>query len=311
MNEKIKYILEKTEYIIPNLDIDGFFTAAILKQVKNTIKTVGFSNSHDLVYFFEEMRGSFNKENTLYIDLYTKNCMCIDQHVISFDKNYNESIKNKFNNLNPNVEFGRVGCVGEYYWKYPFSSAMWLIYCFNRIGINIDFDYNKIVFDDITLAELFFHADSMLYNKIDKNHRYEKNILKWWDMLLEGNNNNNVTELHKIYMSLTDERIEYTHKKIGEFLQYNFRCKKNGGYSDIKNSLVKYSINEFINLICNNMKVEPIIINFRDINLYEKKFNENKKVLIETKQQFDDIVNKDNIFSFAFVFNNTLNYSYS
>lgn len=310
MNHKINKILKDVEYIIPNLDIDGFFTSAILKKVKPSIKTVGFSNSHDIVYFFNELRGKFNKENTLYIDLYTKNCMCIDQHVVSYTTVYNEELKSNDNNLNPNVEFDRIGKSPNYYWKYPFSSAMWLIYCLNSQGIVIDFNYDKIVFEDITLSELFFHADSMLYNKIDKEHKYEKNINKWWEILLNGNDSNNVTELHKRYMALSDERIEYLHTRIGQIINFMFGCKPNGGYSKIENYL-KDKINQFANFICDNLEVEHIIEDFAYKEIYEKRFYENKRVIIKDENEFNEIIKNENVFSFAFVFNNTINYSYS
>lgn len=312
MKDKIKNILEKTEYIIPNLDIDGLFTATILKQIKPTIKTIGFSNSHDIVYYFKKDKDEnlFKKCNTLFIDLYTKDYMCIDQHVISYTNEYNSLLKENSDKLNPNIIFDRIGKSPNYYWKYPFSSALWLIYCLNSIGININFDYDKIVFDDITLCELFFHTDSMLFNKIDKEHRYKTNVLKWWDILLEGNENNNITELHKRYMSLSDERIYYLHTRIGEILSKYFKCKPNGGYSKIYQNQKNY-INNFSNFICNVMNVEHIITDFFNEELYEKKFKENKKVIITNDNDFNDIIKQENVFSLAFVFNNTINYSYS
>lgn len=311
MIEKITNLLHNSEYMIPNLDIDGFFSAAILKKVKPEIQTCGFSNSHDIVYIFQELEKEIKRKNTIYIDLYTKNCMCIDQHVVSYTQDYNNLLRQNKKKLNPNIEFNRIGKQPFYYWKYPFSSAMWLIYCFNKIGIRIDIDYNKIVFDDITLAELFFHADSMLYNKIVKNHLYEENINKWWELLLIDNENNNVTELCNLYNSYSDERIEYAHKKIGTFLQTNFLCAKNGGYNEIKNNIVKDKINDFINFICGELSVEPFINNLKNQNLQTIKFFECKNVVIKNDEDFDEIINQNNIFSFAFVFNNRINYSWS
>lgn len=231
---KLKEIFAKNKNIIINTDIDGILSGAILQKYYGC-KIVGFSNSKDIIWLHPKLKDIYKPT---YIDLYVNrpDVICIEQHIISFDKKHHSRIKKYGTKINPNIERNRtfVGDMkGGYKQKYPFGTIHYLMALMAKEGIQVelpDLDIEYTYKDTFcTVGNLILRADDALYSTF----KYGENAADWWSWMSRSKS--------RILSSLS----EYAHKNIanaedykksvGEFLMA-FECDRaDGSFKNITN----------------------------------------------------------------------------
>ena len=321
----LKEIFEKNKNIIINTDIDGILSGAIL-QTYYGCKIVGFSNSDEKVWVSPEI---VNIYQPVYIDMYVNKpeVICIDQHIISYDKEHHNKIKSYKTKINPNIEFNRTfkgDMDGGFAQKYPFGTVHYLIALMVKDGIQVDFPrlHSNIKYkgENFTFIHLLLRADAALQNSL----KYKKNTNEWWELLLKSKSE--VIKTLKEYVKGVDliEADKYS-ESVGTFLKEWSNIRKE--YEEYKNcescaecnKCKKYgkrcegsTDGSFFN-ICKGGKVLDKFLNYIktigemiDIELdIPDEFSTYKGVSqkIHTKDvEIKDILNTKELFSYAFIY---------
>ena len=293
MNDKEKLIkfCKESSSIVVNTDLDGIFSAALIRSVNPNLEISGLTDSHTkLFYTNEKLKNDLEyKKNALFLDLYVTNesIRCIDQHIVSFD----EPIEMD-NKINPNVTY-KIGC-NKYFSKYPFSTSLYILFLLKKNNIIIYINFDEKIFDDVTLCDLLLRCDSSLKNNIT----YKPNVKKWFNIL---NSSDDIKEIYERYIIYDDKEIIEKTNKIDLFLKKSFGCFESGGFElSLKN---KNIFQDYVNFIFNffNDKIDIIDI------FHTKIFKEEKNMKIT---EINKNIDLSNVFSLAYVKNKKLNVSY-
>lgn len=221
----LRDLFQRNPNIIINTDIDGFLSGMILQKYYNC-RVVGFSNSRETIWVIPELESIYD---AVYIDLYVNrpDVVCIDQHIISYNKQHHEKIEAMGTKINPNLERRRtfVGDYdGDYYHKYPFGTVHYLMSLMAKEGINVDFgrlgvDYRfKINGKNyITSAgHVMLRADDALYSTLSP---YRANALDWWKWLDPENKSSAINAIRRFLDTCDINKAEKYKKDIGDFFK--------------------------------------------------------------------------------------------
>ena len=220
----LKEIFEKNKDIVINSDIDGFLCGMILQKYYGC-KVVGFSNSHETVWLAPEVA---DIDAPVYIDLYVARpqVVCIEQHIIAYDKNHHDEIMLFGTKLNPNLERKRTfkGDMGStYFYKYPFGTVHYLMTLMAREGITVELPDLAAIHkfgDSPTLqtcaGQVILRADDALNSTLGP---YSANALDWWSWL-DPNHEYPTIEQLRSYIDSCNTGLAKSYKdKIGAFFK--------------------------------------------------------------------------------------------
>lgn len=232
----LKELFEKNKNIIINTDIDGFLCGMILQKYYGC-KVVGFSNSRETIWVSPEIDDIYQP---IYIDLYVNrpDVVCIEQHIIAFDKEHHNKILDYATKINPNLERERTFCgdmQSDYYHKYPFGTVHYLIALMGREGINVELpDLNReYTYRDrkCSVGHIILRADDALYSTLSP---YRSNALDWWKWLGKSNSTA-IAQLKQFVDSCQIEKASAYKKSVGDFFKVLECDGADGAFSKVTN----------------------------------------------------------------------------
>lgn len=224
----LKELFSKNPNIIINTDIDGFLCGMILQKYFGC-RVVGFSNSRETIWVTPDVA---DIDKPIYIDLYVarKDVICIEQHIIAYDKNHHEELSSFGTKINPNLDRKRtfIGDMeSDYYHKYPFGTVHYLIALMEKEGIQVKFPSlsRELTIDTpfglnktmkTCAGQVILRADDALYSTLSP---YRENALDWWEWLDPYKEYYSINRLRE-YIDECDIKLARTYKdKIGQFFK--------------------------------------------------------------------------------------------
>lgn len=303
----LKELFESNKNIVINTDIDGFLCGMILQKYYNC-RVVGFSDSRDKVWIIPEID---DIDSPIYIDLYVarKNVICIDQHIVSYDRAHHEEIKSFKTKINPNLERNRtfVGDMdNDYYHKYPFGTVHYLISLIAQEGITVDLpdlakEYSTEKFGDSstkissTPGHVILRADDALYSTLNP---YRENALDWWSWLDPEHKLPAIEKLRQYIASCDIARAREYKDLVGTFFR-GLGCEGADG--------------AFKNVTDENGHILPKVLNYRDVigqmvgmtlTIPEQYIIHKGKYVVQFCRPGYDmhILAASNLYSYAFIF---------
>ena len=223
----LKEIFEKNKNIIINTDIDGILSGAILQKYYGC-KIVGFSNSKDKIWVHPKIKDIYKP---IYIDLYVNrpDVICIEQHIISFDKKHHRKIKKYGTKINPNLERDRtfVGDMnGGFAQKYPFGTVHYLIALMGKEGKEVELPNldEEWIYDDkcCTVGNLILRADDALFSTF----KYRENAEDWWNWFGKSKSHALSNLREYAYKNLVNAK---KYKDMASNFLKAFKCDKSDG----------------------------------------------------------------------------------
>ena len=184
----LKELFENNKNIIINTDIDGFLCGMILQKYYGC-KVVGFSNSRETIWVSPEIKDIYSP---IYIDLFVNrpNVICIEQHIIAFNRQHHNEIRSYGTKINPNIDRERtfVGDMqSDYFHKYPFGTVHYLIALMAKEGVEVELPdlYKYYSLNNITInaGHIILRADDALFSTLGP---YRENALDWWGYLTQS-----------------------------------------------------------------------------------------------------------------------------
>ena len=300
----LKELFSKNKDIIINTDIDGFLSGMILQKYYGC-KVVGFSNSRETIWVTPEVKSIYNP---IYIDLYVNrpDVICIEQHIIAYDKNHHEKIKAMGTKINPNLERQRtfVGdMVSDYYHKYPFGTVHYLVSLMAKEGIDVSFGnlatqygYNICGKRYVTSpGQVMLRADDALYSTLSP---YRDNALDWWNWLDPQKEFSSIQSMVEYINTLDISKASEYKKNVGDFFKALGCDGIDGAFKTISDS--------YGNLLPKVSDYLDTIINLFGINLdIPSKYiiHKGKYVVQFCRPGYDmKILDAENLYSYAFIF---------
>lgn len=200
MDRFIEELIKRNQLHI-NLDFDGMLCAALVSKVfPGKFKIVGYNDSKEKIWFFPE----YVKELCVFLDFYKREegAMCIDQHMLDYDKIRYEEFK-----FNPNRDLIPTLTSNNYYGKYPFSTFLYILYIFEKEGLisNSDIKLDTELSKGVYLGYLIFRADSTLFDYIVYNENSEKWLNKMEEDLPE---NSLIRQIHNEFRKIIENNKE-------------------------------------------------------------------------------------------------------
>ena len=222
----LKELFTNNKDIVINSDIDGFLCGMILQKYFDC-HVVGFSDSYDKVWLSPEIT---NIDSPIYIDIYVArpNVVCIDQHIIAFNREHYNQIVSYGTKINPNLDRKRTflgDMDSDYYHKYPFGTVHYLIRLMSEEGImvelpdlyhqyNVQLPYGNNNEMSTCAGQVILRADDALSTTLS---RYKDNALDWWAWLDPEHKYMPIEELRS-YIDSCDPGQCYKYKdRIGSF----------------------------------------------------------------------------------------------
>lgn len=303
----LKEIFEANKNIVINSDIDGFLCGMILQKYYNC-KVIGFSNSRETIWLTNDIQ---DIDSPVYIDLYVSRpkVICIEQHIIAYDKEHHNEIVSYGTKLNPNLERKRtfVGDLeGDYYHKYPFGTVHYLMAKMSKEGIKVELpdllkDWNFAPFikgeDSITTCagQVILRADDALYSTLSP---YRENALDWWAWIDPNTEGNPIRQLRAfISTCYIDKAVNYK-KEIGDFFK-SLGCDGiDGAFKSVTDASGKIldKVLYYRDVICEIMGMPLDIPKQYDIH-------KGKYVVQFCRPGYDmNILHASNLYSYAFIF---------
>ncbi len=303
----LKELFEKNKNIVINSDIDGFLCGMILQKYYEC-KIVGFSDSRDKVWLIPEIS---DIDTPIFIDLYVArpNVICIEQHIIAYDRNYHEKILGFGTKINPNLERERtfVGDMqSDYYHKYPFGTVHYLIALMAREGVNVSLPdlaavHRATKYDDpdttvyTTAGQIILRADDALFSTLGP---YRSNALDWWSWLDPNCQYQAIESLRQYISSCEITRAKQYKDEVGNFFR-SLGCEGADG--------------AFKNITDENGDILPKVLNYRDVicSIVDMPLDLPKKYNIHSGQygvQYClpgcdmSVLNDANLYSYAFIY---------
>jgi hypothetical protein len=307
--------LKKNNKIIINTDLDGILSGIFLHHFSNC-EIVGFSNSTDSVWVDETKCKSIF--DAVYIDLFVlnPNVICIDQHIVSINKEHHELLLKNDTKINPNLDNPHFHLPNDsYFSKYPFGTIHYIIAQLEKENINLsNFDYNKTI-ENLNFKDYLLRADDAMKTTIDS--KYIENAQYWWKWLYQFSNNSKIIrDLTYYLVSLNPEKVTTIKTEISKKLKTSFGCdSSDGGIKEIgdTNHKIKESAKNYFRFIANSCGLSCFDL---DLNL-TKISGTNKRISLTEIQKIDLIeqgkINNEIVFSYAFVrsSNRESNFSYT
>lgn len=224
----LKELFENNKNIVINTDIDGFLCGMVLQKYYDC-KIVGFSNSRETVWLTPDVT---DIDKPIYIDLYVArpDVICIEQHIIAYDRAHHEEIKAYGTKINPNLERERtfVGDMqSDYYHKYPFGTIHYLIALMEREGIKVELPNLGQLWDvkpfdpkygtvKSCAGQIILRADDALYSTLSP---YRENALDWWRWLDPENKFDSIQDF-KHYINICEiEKARKYKDDVGVFFK--------------------------------------------------------------------------------------------
>jgi hypothetical protein len=309
---KINYIMlrelfAKNKNIIINTDIDGFLCGEILRYYYSC-KIVGFSNSKKEIWVTPDIKSIYDP---IYIDLYVArpDVVCIDQHIISKDKEHHLNIKRMGTKINPNLERGRTfvgNHTGDYYHKYPFGTVHYIIALMAREGVHVNLpclsakvlDNGKDLGTDF--GQIILRADDALYSTLSA---YADNAQDWWSYLDGGNKYPAIEKLRRYIDTCDRVKAKEYKERIGQIFKNILKCDGTDGaftYILEKDGSLQHRVQKLWEIICkalnfDNGKVTPLP---QKLITHEGKF---LRSFLHPRDEME-ILHADNLYSYAFIY---------
>lgn len=293
--------LKHNKKLIINSDIDGILSGLILQEFLDC-EIVGFCNSDNKLWIVQDELEDYR--NFVFIDMYVnnKNITCIDQHIVSFNKEHNEKLRAHGNKINPNIIRGRYfSPSSSYYTKYPFGTVHFIIAELERN--NICLKKMALFSNDNAIAPIdyFLRADDALLTSVVK---YKDNAKDWWNWLSEYSLGGDVIQKFIKYI-YAEENPTGNKKRIENHLMASpFYCTKpDGGFYDIlsgdNNVLPNFKL--YIDHIAKIINLSPLRIkeNFKILQGFPKRINFGQSDF--DKFMMTSTVSGYKVFSYAFV----------
>ena len=300
----LKELFSKNKNIIINTDIDGFLSGMILQKYFDC-NVVGFSNSRESIWVSPEVNSIYDP---IYIDLYVNrpDVICIEQHIIAYDKSHHQKIAGMGTKINPNLERKRtfIGDMGsDYYHKYPFGTVHYLVSLMAKEGINVDFG-NLAAPHSINIqgrnyttcaAQVILRADDALTSTLS---RYRDNALDWWRWLDFEKSSPAIQHLIK-YIDTLDINMVWKYKDdIGGFFKALGCDGIDGAFDTITdtNGNLLPKVSRYVKAIS---EILEMAINIPDKYLIHKG---RYRCEFYRAEKEACILNDKNLYSYAFIF---------
>lgn len=222
--------VKDVDYHIDNLDIDGILSGILINSINPNMKIGGFSNSNDLIYIVD----GANEKNTIQIDIHTNNLnvKSIDQHILFYNNIFNE------NKINPNISFGdewKRSLNYKYSEKYPFSTALLILYLADIVGINFNFNLKDKVINDIEIIDIIGTTDSIFRNFANAN--YSGNCVNWSEKFFTKSPLLN--EFFNIIRKMSPNELINRQNRVQHYLSNHFDGYDRKGFNSIENSDIR------------------------------------------------------------------------
>jgi hypothetical protein len=303
----LKEIFEVNKDIVINSDIDGFLCGMFLQKYYNC-RVVGFSNSRETVWLINDIQ---DIDSPVYIDLYVSRpkVICIEQHIIAYDKDHHNEIISYGTKLNPNLERKRtfVGDMeGDYYHKYPFGTVHYLMAKMSEEGINAempdlmkDWNFEPYIKGGRSITTCAGHvllrADDALYSTLSP---YRENALDWWSWIDPNTKGNPIRQLREFISTChIDKAVDYK-KRIGDFFKSLGCDGVDGAFKTITDSSGRIldKVLYYRDVICEIMGM-PLNIPIQ----YE--IHRGKYAVQFCRPGYDmNVLHSSNLYSYAFIF---------
>lgn len=300
-------IFDKNKDIVINTDIDGFLCGMILQKYYGC-RVVGFSNSRETVWLIPEIE-DINKP--VYIDLYVADpsVICIEQHIIAYDKKHHNEICGFGTKINPNLDRKRtfVGdMISDYYHKYPFGTVHYLIALMAKEGVHVDLpDLDRVyqisasgnsnIRFKTCPGHIILRADDALYSTLSP---YRENALDWWKWLDPKRESQAICDLRDFIEGCKIEKAKEYKDDIGRFFK-GLGCDGNdGAFQKVtdSNGFILSKVIAYRNVICSIMGMELELPNKYDIH-------KGKYAVQFCRPGYDmEILHASNLYSYAFIF---------
>lgn len=293
----------RNKAIIINSDLDGIISGLFLHKFLNC-KIVGFTNSKEYVWFNEGLNIPYAE--VVFVDIFIANpeVVCIDQHIISANRNHYNRLEGNENKLNPNLLNERFHApTKSYIAKYPFGTAHFILALIENKGIDTASINLKNIVEGISFIDLLLRADDTMKTTIDS--RYIVNAQEWWNWLEDLSGDGYVTVEMILYLkSLSEESASFIKDEIGKKLTSKpFNCDtSDGGIQDLTlNGLLKDSVKCYLKFMCQISQIEGI-----DVEANYTRFRGYSERMKLSNDQIQEIIKKNTIdgrklFSYAFV----------
>ncbi len=230
----LKELFDKNKNIIINTDIDGFLCGMILQKYYGC-KVVGFSNSRETIWVSPEIKDIYSP---IYVDLFVKkpNVVCIEQHIIAFNRQHHNEILGYGTKINPNIDRERtfVGDMqSDYFHKYPFGTVHYLIALMAKEGVQVELpDLSKEYTykgAHCTIGHVILRADDALYSTLSP---YRANALDWWEWLGQFDSDA-ISQLRQYVDSCNIKKAHDYKMMVGKFFKA-FECDgADGAFNNI------------------------------------------------------------------------------
>lgn len=327
----LKELFANNPNIVINTDIDGFLSGMFLQKYYGC-RIVGFSNSWDYVWLdseYERQVGENAIYKPIYIDLYVVNpdVVCIEQHIIGYDKKHNALIGSMKTKINPNLMLCDRTFTGDYFHKYPFGTIHFLIAMMEREGVHVQLpDLKSSPTDrmkkyDLRVGEIILRADDALFSSLGK---YKPNTDKWWPLLYEKSGSSQSIKKLMDFVSNEDPAQKFKVKdRTGKYFHDEFNCdisqeshglnysKVDGAYKNIldESGNLKQEIKNYVNELKQIFGMEmdlPLKYNIHAGTARTMRYAEGGNKLFQE--------NWKNLYSYAFIFgpkSDNKNFSYT
>lgn len=292
----LQELFSDNKNIIINTDIDGFLSGMILQKYFDC-KVAGFSNSKETIWITPEIT---DIDAPVYIDLYVArpNVVCIEQHIIAYNKSHHKEIASFGTKFNPNLERKRtfVGDMeSDYYHKYPFGTVHYLMALMAREGITVELPDLAAPILQTCAGQVILRADDALYSTLGP---YRDNALDWWSWLDPQNEYPAIEQLRTYINACDISRAKDYKAKIGAFF-IRIGCD---GMDGAFNSVT----NDTGDILGKVLKYRDIIEQIVGMDLNIPRHYRIHKGTYDRKTGCDmKLLHEKNLFSYAFIFGPT------
>lgn len=295
-NVSLTEYLNGKNNLLPNLDPDGVFTYTLInKYIPSDM--VGFTNSKNHLYLLEgkNHRGS----GITYVDMFVTNpvIQSIDQHIITRTPKETANVASWKTKLNPNILFGTD--MTDFKHKFPLSTFLFVLILLSE-EYDIKIDWHKKITEDLELGHFLMDIDGVLNILND----YNANVNQWFVKLRNNvSRTYMVDEIYDYINTLPVLELKKISDKVRNYLHDNFNAEtKEGGYKTLN---------------MNNVKHISALFNFAKEILFDEKgdidININNMETWAGTTMVDESqnVNLNETFSYAIVYANGKNFSYT
>lgn len=296
----LKNLFANNKDIIINTDIDGFLCGMILQKYYNC-RVVGFSNSRETIWVIPDIKDIYRP---IYIDLFVNrpDVVCIDQHIISFNKAHHLQISNYNTKINPNIERNRTFCGDmekDYRYKYPFGTVHFLIALMAREGINVTlpdlYKEYSLGHNKTTAGHIILRADDALYSTLGP---YRANAMDWWGWLKDSKSDA-IDELYKFIESCDTNHAKIYKDNIGAFFKYLLCDGIDGAFHKItdENGIILSKVLKYNSIISEIMGMDLHIPTQYMIHSGIYKISN-----CNLSTNMSNILNSNRLYSYAFIY---------